>query len=62
VGVGICRVGLEAVMEVVNGHMEKMNVEYPVEVGSNDGEEVKTFDLKEVVSCHLEIVVEVVEA
>lgn len=49
-------------MEVVNGHMEKMNVEYPVEVGSNDGEEVKTFDLKEVVSCHLEIVVEVVEA
>jgi len=31
-----------------------------VEVGSNDGEEVKTFDLQEVVFCHLEIVVEVV--
>jgi len=28
-----------------------------VEVESNDGEEVKTFDLQEVVFCHLEIVV-----
>ena len=49
-------------MQVVNGHMEKINLEYLVEVGSNDGEEVKTFYLQEVVFGHLEIVVEVVGA
>jgi hypothetical protein len=59
--VGIYRVGLEVVMVVVNGHMEKMNLEDLVEVESNDEEEeeVKTCDLEEVVSCHLDIGVEV---
>lgn len=48
-------------MVAVNGHMEKMNLEDLVEVGSNDEVVVKRCDLGVVVSCHLEIEV-VVEA
>jgi hypothetical protein len=59
--VGTYRVGLEVVMVAVNGHMEKMNLEDLVEVGSNDEVVVKRCDLGVVVSCHLEIEV-VVEA
>lgn len=42
-------------MVVVNGQMEKMNLEDLVEVGSNDEVVVKTCDLKVVVSYRLEI-------
>lgn len=53
--VGICKVGLEGVMVAVNDHTEKMNLEDLVEEGSNDEEVVRTCDLEEAVSCHLEI-------
>jgi hypothetical protein len=57
--VGICKVGLEGVTVVVNGHMEKMNLEDLVEEGCNDEVVVRTYDPPEVVSCHLETVEEV---
>jgi hypothetical protein len=50
--VGICKVGLQGVMVAVNGHTEKMNLEDLVEC--NDEEVVRTYDLEEAVSCHLE--------
>lgn len=42
-------------MAVVNGHMEKTNLEDLVEEGCTDEEVVRTCDLEEAVSCHLEI-------
>jgi hypothetical protein len=60
--VGTCRVGLEVFMVAINGHMEKMNLEDLVEVGSNDEVVVETCDMKVVVSYHLEIAVVVVGA